>query len=49
MVTFLEKMVIYRCRYLRGVLNQMKKEKLIEQYIENNTLNIDKVMKDYTN
>lgn len=49
MVTFLEKMVIYRCRYLRGVLNQMKKEKLIEQYIENNTLNLEKVMEDYTN
>ena len=49
MVTFLEKMVIYRCRYLRGVLNEMKKEKLISQYIENDKLNIEKVMEDYTN
>ena len=48
-VTFLEKMVIYRYSYLRGVLNQMKKEKLIKQYIENDKLNIEKVMKDYTN
>ena len=27
----------------------MKKEKLIKQYIENNNLNIEKVIKDYTN
>ena len=42
-------MVIYKCRYLRrNKKAKMKKDNLIKDYVQNNQLNIEEIMQNYT-